>query len=114
MTSSNSTTDDRLRMIEEMLSSNPNDPFLKYAAALEHRKKGHSEMVIEIFEDLIQNHPDYLGTYYQLGKMYEDQGDVEKALDIYRKGRAIAQAQNDSKTLGELSEALMLLEDDED
>lgn len=101
-------------MIEEMLTSNPDDPFLKYAAALEHRKTGGMDMAKDIFNDLIQKHPDYLATYYQLGKMYEDQGDVEKALEIFRKGHQIAQKQKDTKTMGELSEALMLLEDDED
>lgn len=101
-------------MIEDMLSSNPDDPFLKYAAALEHRKTGGMDIAGNIFEDLVENHPDYLATYYQLGKMYEDRGDVEKALETFRKGHQIAQAQNDTKTMGELSEALMLLEDDED
>lgn len=107
-------TDDRLRMIEEMLSSNPDDPFLKYAAALEYRKRGNTTLAIASFKDLIRNHPDYLGTYYQLGKMLEDEGEIEQALKIYRRGQVIARAQSDSKTLGELSEALMLLEDDDD
>lgn len=110
----NSSGSERLKMIDEMLVTNPDDPFLQYASALEYRKIGDTSKAIELLESLQSKNADYLGTYYQLGKLYEDSGESEKALAVYREGRDVAKKQSDQKTLGELSEALMLLEDDDD
>lgn len=95
-----------------MLESHPDDPFLHYAAALEHRKVKEYDKAQIILEQLITNQPEYLGSYYQLGKLYEESGASEKAIAIYKQGEIVARKQNDIKTLGELSEALMLIEDD--
>jgi len=102
----------RLKMIEDMLSTNPNDSFLKYAAALEHKKLGHLQIAIQLLENLRTEDPVYLGTYYQLGKLYEEDNQNEQAIAVYRNGKEIAEAKNDVKAMGELSEALMILDDD--
>lgn len=99
-------------MIEDMLTTNPDDPFLKYAAALEHKKLGHATIAIELLENLRKEDAQYLGTYYQLGKLYEDKDENEKAIEVYRMGKEIAETKNDVKAIGELSEALMILDDD--
>lgn len=98
-------------MIEEMLETNPDDSFLRYAAALEYRKAGESQRALETLKNLIAHDPDYLGSYYQLGKLLEDSGDADEAMKVYRSGLTIAQKTQDVKTLGELHEAIMLLED---
>jgi tetratricopeptide (TPR) repeat protein len=105
---------DRLKMIETMLETNPKDSFLHYAAALEHHKSGDTAVAIKILQKIIKNDPDYLASYYQLGKLYEEKGKHEEAVDVYKAGKSIARKQNDTKTLGELSEALMLLDVYED
>lgn len=102
----------RLEMIENMLKKNPNDSFLNYAAALEHQKNGNLQQASEIIERLLAHDPDYLGAYYQLGKIYEELNQTEQAISTYRKGKAIARKQNDQKTIGELSEALMFLDEE--
>ncbi|MGB0404187.1 MAG: tetratricopeptide repeat protein, partial [Salibacteraceae bacterium] len=98
----------------EMLSTNSSDPFLNYAAALEYNKLGNTKKAIELLVGVVAKNPEYLGSYYQLGKHYESEGDFEKAIKIYRKGRIVANKQKNQKTLGELSEALMLIDDDFD
>jgi tetratricopeptide (TPR) repeat protein len=105
---------DRLKMIETMLETNPKDSFLHYAAALEHQKNGDVAAAIKIIHKIIKNDPDYLASYYTLGKMLEDKGKLEEAVEIYKSGKSVAKKQNDSKTLGELAEALMLLDVYED
>ena len=105
---------DRIKLIKEMLSTNNTDPFLNYAAALEYNKIGDKEEAVNLLVGIVKNNPDYLGTYYQLGKLYDEQGQFEKAIDIFKKGRKIALKQNNHKTLGELTEALMLLDDEFD
>lgn len=105
---------DRLKMIETMLETNPKDSFLHYAAALEHQKNGDAGASIKIIQKIIKNDPEYLASYYTLGKMLEDKGKMEEAVDVYKAGKSVAKKQNDSKTLGELAEALMLLDVYED
>jgi tetratricopeptide (TPR) repeat protein len=101
---------DRLKMIETMLETNPKDSFLHYAAALEHQKNGEITSAIKIIQKIIKNDPEYLASYYQLGKMLEERNKVEEAVEVYKAGKSVARKQNDMKTLGELSEALMLLD----
>jgi len=105
------TSQNRINMINGMLKQNPDDSFLNYAAALEHKKMGDIDKSIKLMEKLLKNDPDYLGAYYQLGKFYEEKGKAEKAISIYKSGKKIAQKTNDVKTLGELSEALMIIDD---
>jgi tetratricopeptide (TPR) repeat protein len=102
----------RLELIKNMLENNPNDNFLNYAAALEFRKNGDLLKAIEIIENIIQKDQSYIAAYYQLGKLYEETNQNEKAIDIYKKGKKIAFEKNDQKTLGELTEALMIIDEE--
>ncbi len=104
---------DRQALIQEMLKTNPNDPFLIYAAALEYKKSGDPLKSIELMTKLYNEQPEYLATYYQLGKLLEEQNEMEKAIKTYKAGREVAKAQKDRKTLSELSEALMILDEDD-
>ena len=101
----------RLQYILEMLEKEPNDSFLRYALALEYAKLSDITKAIALLEELITRDADYLGAYYQLGKYYEQEGKIETAITIYNKGMAVAKTQNNRKTLGELNEALMMLEE---
>ena len=103
--------DDRLAMIQDMLKKDPTDDFLNYALALEYYKVDQLNNAIETLEKLAEQSPDYLGTYYQLGQWYEELEAFEKAIAIYKAGKAVAEKQNDQKTLGELEEALMFIDD---
>ncbi|RMG77375.1 MAG: tetratricopeptide repeat protein [Bacteroidetes bacterium] len=99
----------RLELVLSMLEKNPDDTFLNYAAALEFKKHGKIEKSIELLSNLVHNYPDYLPSYYQLGQLYEAIGKPSKAIEVYLKGKTVAEQQKDVKTLGEISEALMIL-----
>lgn len=103
---------DRLAELLEFLKTTPNEPFLLYAVALEYQKKGDLGNALKYFTELTQSHPDYLGTYYQLGKFLEDINDHDSAMEAYKKGIEVAKAQGNQKTLSELKGALMNLEMD--
>ncbi len=107
-------THDRLKLIKEMLETNPDDSFLKYAAALEYEKEGDNKSAIAIIEDLLSKDANYLGGYYKLGKLYESQGKEKEAIKIYRQGLDVSKKNSDLKTEGELSEALLLLGADDE
>lgn len=102
---------DRLTQLLQLLEQEPHDPFLNYGLALEHAKLGDKAKAIAIIETLLAKNPDYLGAYYQLGQLYEQVEQPEKALAIYKTGAALAQRLGNKKTLGELNEALWMLED---
>jgi len=101
----------RLQQLQLMLEQEPNDEFLQYAITVEYFSAGEIQKAIEGLENILQNNPTYLAAYYQLGKCYETQSQTEKAKEVYGKGIDIAHQQGKTKTLGELREALFLLED---
>ena len=95
----------------EMLKTEPEDSFLNYALALEYAKSNDLLKAIELIENVLTKDENYLGAYYQLGKYYELINATEKAIATYTKGVTIAKKQNNRKAQGELSEALMMLEE---
>jgi tetratricopeptide (TPR) repeat protein len=101
----------RFLQLLEMLKTEPNDSFLNYALALEYAKSNDLEKAIELIEALLLKDENYLGAYYQLGKLHEQIGDLQEAIVNYNKGIEIAKKLNNKKTLGELNEALMMLEE---
>ena len=101
----------RLRHIQEMLKNEPDDSFLNYALALEYAKENDIKKAIELIERVLVRDENYLGAYYQLGKYYEQTDLLPEAVITYKRGVVIAQQKNDRKTLNELNEALMMLED---
>lgn len=101
----------RLEQLLEMLQQDPQDAFLNYALALEFAKTGDIDPAIDAIEGILARDENYLGAYYQLGKFYEQTLQPEKAILTYQKGMEIAKKQNNRKTLGELNEALLMLED---
>lgn len=101
----------RLDQLLVMLNEEPHDAFLRYAVAVEYSVAGNIPEAISRIESLIADQPDYLGAYYKLGQLHEQNADTEKAIDVYKRGAAVAKQQNNTKTLGELNTAIMLLED---
>jgi tetratricopeptide (TPR) repeat protein len=105
----------RIEQLQEFIKEDNNDSFLKYALALEYSMIGENDSAIQCFLKLIKEDINYVASYYQLGKLYESLNDVEKALEVYKKGIEIAKKMENKKTLLELQEAFnMLLGIDED
>ncbi|HZE26312.1 MAG TPA: tetratricopeptide repeat protein [Terriglobales bacterium] len=55
---------DRLTMLTEILSQNPNDAFARYGLALEYSNTGDVERALEEFGKLLSAHPDYTAAYF--------------------------------------------------
>ena len=95
----------RIEILKQYLADEPNDPFNLYALATEYSSdKPH--IALHYFEQLLEKHPDYLGTYYHAGKLYQAFGKLEKAKQVLEKGIALAQQQLKTKALNELQSAL--------
>lgn len=96
---------DRVEQLLIYLSENPRDSFLQYALALEYIKKGEMETGLKYFEALVEADPDYVGTYYHLGKLYNKLGRKSDAENCYTTGLKIATKLNDQHSFAELQNA---------
>lgn len=92
----------RLQKLLNFLENEPNDPFLKYALATEYLNANETEKALHYYNDLLQNHPDYVGTYYHAGKLYEQLGRKDEAVSIYQKGMQISRDARDMHAFSEL------------
>lgn len=95
----------RLAKLLEFLESDPNDPFVLYALATEYNTSNDTEKALEYYLKLIADHPDYVGTYYHLGKLYQKIQNTEQALVIYQKGMVAARNKRDMHAFSELQGA---------
>ena len=95
----------RIEKIKEMLQQTGRDSFLEHALALEYIKIGEQSLALETFESLLQREPDYLGSYYHLGKLYETLCQTEKAITTYEDGMALAKSIKDMHSFNELRSA---------
>lgn len=92
----------RLHKLLQFIDNEPNDPFLKYALATEYLSAKDYDSALKYFEDLVNNHESYVGTYYHLGKLYEFLGRKEDAIASYRKGMQVARGAGDNHAYSEL------------
>ncbi len=100
----------RIETLKQYLADDPTDDFSQYALALEFEKLGNIADAISNLEQILKRNPNYLASYYQLGKFYESEKDSSKATSAYERGMEIALKQNNQKTLNELRSALELLD----
>lgn len=101
---------DRLALLLQFHEEDPNDPFTRFAIAQEYLKRGESDQALTFYETLTIDHPDYVGTYYHLGKLYEGLGRKERAISTYRVGIETAQRLRDFHARAELQDALLKAE----
>jgi tetratricopeptide (TPR) repeat protein len=94
----------RLDQLLLYYNEDPNDPFNIYALALEYQKSD-LHKACEYFERLLNNHEDYIPTYYHAAKVYQDLNEKAKAIAVYEKGIAHAKKQLNMKAARELQSA---------
>lgn len=106
----------RLEKLLEFIKNEPDDEFLKYALATEYLRLNDTGKALAYYEDLVNNHPNYVGTYYHLGKLYEALNRKPDAVSTYEKGMQIARGKRDNHAFAELQSVYNELTgyDDED
>jgi len=101
----------RKEQILNMLEGEPNDVFLNYALAMEFVSTNELKKADEQLKKVLSIKADYLPCFYQLGQLNEKLGNNDIALTFYKQGVDLAKSQNNNKALGELNEAIWMLED---
>lgn len=101
----------RKEQILNMLEGEPNDVFLNYALAMEFASANELNEADQQLKKVLSIKADYLPCFYQLGQLNEQLGNNDIALTYYKQGVELAKSQNNNKALGELNEAIWMLED---
>ncbi|MEO6833248.1 MAG: hypothetical protein ABI378_11995 [Chitinophagaceae bacterium] len=95
----------RIQQLQQFLVQSPNDSFLRHALALEFVKEGDETQAEQYFRENLEADPDYVATYYHLGKLLERTARGEDAMAMYEIGMAVAKAAKDMHTYSELQSA---------
>jgi tetratricopeptide (TPR) repeat protein len=101
----------RIDKLKEFLQATPNDSFLQHALALEYIKEGNDNEAKKLFGTVLDREPNYVGSYYHLGKLLERNNNIPEAINIYKNGMVEAKAAKDNHSYNELMGALEDLED---
>jgi len=95
----------RLNKLLTFLAASPDDPFILYALATEYNSLNDTDEAFRYYLKLVAEHPDYVGTYYHLAKLYLKDGQMERAIEIYQTGMQRARAKGDGHAFSELQRA---------
>ena len=98
-------TMNRIERIQQMLQETPNDNFLRHALALEWIKEEKDEEAKQLFVNILNESPEYIGSYYHLAKLLERNGETEAAITWYEKGMKAAKEAKDNHAYNELQSA---------
>jgi FimV-like protein len=96
---------DRIEKLKEFLITEPDDPFIKHALALEYIKIGELVTARRLLEEVLAKDPGAVGSYYQLGKLLEGIGEVKLAMEWYARGMVAAKAAGEKRAYNELQSA---------
>lgn len=95
----------RLERLKALAEERPNDSFTLFALAKELEKAGETQESLKKYRQIIDKDSKYIGTYYHLGKLLEQDNQPEEALSIYQMGIQMAQQIQDHHALAELKNA---------
>ncbi len=92
----------RIPRLQQFLEASPADPFLNHALALEWIKEGEDQKALQLFEEARTVRPEYVATYYHLGKLLQRLGQEAEALTVFEEGMKAAKAAGDNHSFSEL------------
>lgn len=95
----------RFDKLKELLKENPKDNFLRHALALEYIKAGDDVKAKDIFEEILSESPDYIGSYYHLARLLERLDETDLAVQWYKKGLEATRLAGDTHAYNELQAA---------
>ena len=102
----------RLEVLRSFAEKRPQDPFPRYALAMELKTSGDGEGAWRAFEALIAEHPDYLASYAPAGGVLIELDRLDDAHLVYGKGIEACTRQGDAHARDHLESALAALERD--
>lgn len=99
----------RVDTLLKFIAQSPQDPFPRYALALEHKNAGRLQDARAAFEALMTVCPDYTAAYLHAGNTLSALGEKAAAADVYRRGIDVCTRRGDAHARGEIEGALASL-----
>jgi len=99
-------TNKRLERLEQLIARGTQDPFVRYARALELRGMGQLEQALAALEEVRGMHPDYVPTFLMAGQIAVDLERKQQARAWLEQGIVAAKAARDEHARSELQSAL--------
>lgn len=96
---------ERLKVLRQFAEEDPLNAFNWYALALEYQHADPPQ-ASRLFDKLLAEFENYLPSYYMAATHCARQGDLKRAVHIFRKGIEVAKAQGYRKTEAELRSGL--------
>ncbi len=105
---------ERLAQLQELLAEDPKDNFVRYAIALEHKRRGAMDEAANDLEAVLHDDPKYIAAYYQLALILADLGRGPEAVHVCEIGSLQCITSGDRKARAELLELKNALSGDDD
>lgn len=99
----------RIAVLEQTLQSSPDNSFVRYALAIELSRAGQPKKALDQFQYLLDHQPEYAAAYLQAGMLLSDQGQTERAREVFKKGVEVNRRQGNLHAESEIQSALEAL-----
>ena len=97
----------RLSQLLTFLAEDPADPFTLYALATEYRAAGDAAEAWNYYDQLLRDHPGYVGTYYHAAALLTELDRRDEAGQVYQRGLQEARKQGQHHAAAELQSAYL-------
>jgi len=97
---------DRLALLNDVLSQNPNDAFARYGLAMEYSNIGDVDRALEEFGKLLAVHPDYTAGYFMAAQTLAKVARVQEARKMLIEGIASSQRTGNTHAQSEMTAML--------
>lgn len=97
---------DRVAMLSEILTENPNDAFARYGLAMEYSNQGEVNRAMEEFRKLLEVHPDYTAGYFMAAQTLARANRMEEARKMLGDGIGSARRTGNAHAQSEMEAML--------
>jgi tetratricopeptide (TPR) repeat protein len=102
--------ENRVAALKEILDTNPDDAFARYALGLEYSGSGDTDAALAEFQRLLASHPDYTNGYFMAAQTLARAERKEDAQSQLRQGIECARRTRNQHALAEMEAMLDELE----
>lgn len=95
-----------LEELRQLLAREPNDPFLLYALAQEHARRGEHDLAVEFYDRCLTVDPHYCYAYFHKARSLQSLEQHAQACQVLEAGIAAAREAGDAQARDEMSEYL--------
>jgi len=97
---------DRIALLTEILTQNPNDAFARYGLAMEYSNSGEPDRALEEFRKLLTAHPDYTAGYFMAAQVLAKSARIEEAKRMLTEGIVSARRTGNTHAQSEMTAML--------